>query len=120
MKPTSLQGIVLGLVLVNPLALEQATPQTEDRNQTPGQRLFVQYQCWQCHGYEGQGGAAAPLVPVAYPLEAFSAFVRYTNLMPAYSPDVLPDGELGQIYEYLSSIPEPPSLEDIERLGAEL
>ena len=36
--------------------------------------------------------------------------------MPAYSPNVLSDEDLRLIYEYVRSIPEPPSLEDIPEL----
>lgn len=78
-----------------------------------GEELFLAYQCWQCHGYEGQGGPAPRIVPTAYPFEVFAVFVRYTNLMPAYSPNNLSNEQLKSIYDYVSSLPEPPSLEDI-------
>jgi mono/diheme cytochrome c family protein len=82
-----------------------------------GQALFETYQCWQCHSYQGQGGAHGPrIAPTLYPFEIFSQFVRRTNLMPAYSPNVLSDQDLRLIYEYVSSIPEPPPLEDIPKL----
>jgi len=82
-----------------------------------GQALFETYQCWQCHSYQGQGGAHGPrIAPTLYPFEVFSQFVRRTNLMPAYSPNVLSDQDLRLIYEYVSSIPEPPPLEDIPKL----
>ena len=42
---------------------------------------------------------------------------RHTNLMPAYSPNVLSDEKLRQIYEYVRSVPEPPALEDIPELS---
>jgi mono/diheme cytochrome c family protein len=29
-------------------------------NTETGKKLYVSYGCWQCHGYEGQGGAAGP------------------------------------------------------------
>ena len=55
-----------------------------------GQLLYESYQCWQCHSYQGQGGAHGPrIAPTLYPFEAFVQFVRRTNLMPAYSPNVL-------------------------------
>ncbi len=82
-----------------------------------GQALYETYQCWQCHSYQGQGGAHGPrIAPTLYPFEAFSQFVRRTNLMPAYSPNVLSDQDLRLIYDYVRSIPEPPSLEEIPEL----
>jgi mono/diheme cytochrome c family protein len=82
-----------------------------------GRDLYLSFQCWQCHGYEGQGGAAARVADKRYTLEAFAAFVRRPNLMPAYPPDLLSDGQLRRIYEYVRAIPEAPALEDIPVLS---
>ena len=85
-----------------------------------GRELFESHQCWQCHGYEGQGGSAGVrIAPTVYPFEAFAQLVRHTNLMPAYSPNVLSDENLRLIWEYVRSIPEPPALEDIPELNFE-
>ena len=82
-----------------------------------GRALYVSQQCWQCHGYEGQGGVAGSrIAPTQYPYEAFARLVRFTNLMPAYSPKVLSDKQLRLIYAYVRSIPEPPPLEEIPGL----
>ena len=81
-----------------------------------GRELYLSYQCWQCHGYEGQGGAAARIASKAYPFDAFVRFVRHPDLMPAYPPGMLGDENLRLIYEYVRSIPEPPSNEDIPAL----
>ena len=70
---------------------------------------YVANGCYQCHGYAGQGGAGARLARTAYSFEAFAALVRRpANEMPAYAPQVLDDGELKAIYDYLRSLPEPP------------
>lgn len=82
-----------------------------------GLALYISQQCWQCHGYEGQGGVAGVrLAPTLLPYEAFARLVRFTNLMPAYSPKVLSDEQLRLIYAYVRSIPEPPPLEEIPEL----
>ena len=81
-----------------------------------GRDLYLSYQCWQCHGYEGQGGAAARIASKAYPFDAFARFVRHPDLMPAYTPGLLSDENLRLIYEYVRSIPVPPLLEDIPEL----
>ncbi len=81
-----------------------------------GRELYLSYQCWQCHGYEGQGGGAARITSTAYRFDAFARFVRHPNLMPAYPPKLLSDDKRQLIYEYVRSIPEPPPLEDIPEL----
>src|SRR5882672_1150042 len=83
-------------------ALAVAQPAPADR------ALFVSYGCYQCHGYEGQGGEALRIAPSAYPFEAFATRVRKPmNEMPAYAPEVLSDADLQGIYRYVRSIPEP-------------
>ena len=81
-----------------------------------GRALYLAYQCWQCHGYEGQGGAAPRVASIAYSLEAFARFVRYPDLMPAYPPGQLDDEELRLIYSYVRSLPEPPARDQIPAL----
>ena len=85
-----------------------------------GRALYDSHQCWQCHGYEGQGSVAGVrIAPTLYPYEAFAQLVRHTNLMPAYSPNVLTDEQLRLIYAFVQSIPEPPPLGDIPKLDFE-
>jgi ubiquinol-cytochrome c reductase cytochrome c subunit len=78
-------------------------------NAETGKKLFVSYGCWQCHGYEGQGGAAGPrLAPRPLPFAGFSRYVRRpTNQMPPYTAKVVPDSDLEHIHAYLSSRPAP-------------
>ena len=76
----------------------------------------MSYQCWQCHGYQGQGGAAARIASIPYPFEAFAIFLRRPDVMPAYPPNLLGNQELRLIYEYVRSIPAPPALEEIPEL----
>ena len=89
----------------------------EEAAVSEGRALYASHQCWQCHGFEGQGSVAGVrIAPTLYPFEAFSRLVRHTNLMPAYSPNVLSDEQLRLIYAWVSSIPEPPPLEEIPGL----
>lgn len=97
-----------------------AYTQEPDDDVREGRALYDSHQCWQCHGYEGQGSVAGVRVaPTLYPYEAFARLVRHTNLMPAYSPNVLSEEQLRLIYAFVQSIPEPPPLEDIPELGFE-
>ena len=77
-------------VLVPAVAFSQDSEETVRE----GRALYESQQCWQCHGYEGQGSVAGVrIAPTLYPYEAFALLVRHTNLMPAYSPNVLSDPE---------------------------
>jgi ubiquinol-cytochrome c reductase cytochrome c subunit len=94
------------------------TPVTPAGNAANGKKLFVAYGCYECHGYEGQGGAGARLAPK--PALAFPAFVRYvrrpTQQMPPYIEKVVKDQELSDIYSYLLSIPAPPPVSSLPQL----
>jgi mono/diheme cytochrome c family protein len=84
--------------------------------ETGGRDLYMTFQCWQCHGYEGQGGPAARIASKEYSYEVFTRFVRFPNLMPAYPRELLGDEALRRIFEYVRAIPEPPALEDVPAL----
>ena len=100
--------LALAFALAAPLAAAQ---ESEDRDR------YVAYGCFQCHGYEGQGGAALRIAPSLYPFEAFAAFVRRpANEMPAYPPAQLSDEDLQAIYRYVRSIPSPRPAADIALL----
>ncbi len=84
----------------------------EDEATDRGKKDYVEMGCYQCHGYQGQGGRAGSRnAPKPLSLEAFTRLVRRPlNVMPAYSPKVLSDEKLKRIHEYLNSIPEPPEV----------
>ena len=111
-------GIVLAVLLSCSLGFAVTWSHEPEDDAREGRKLYVSQQCWQCHGYEGQGGVAGDrIAPTTYPYEAFARLVRFTNLMPAYSPKVLSDEQLRLIYAYVRSIPEPPPLEEIPELN---
>lgn len=83
-----------------------------------GEKHFIEVGCFQCHGYQGQGGAGPRLAPDPISLENFIRIVRRPpNVMPAYSPKVLSEEQLEQIYAYLESIPQDPDVSTIEILS---
>ena len=88
-------------------------------NADNGKRLFVKDGCYQCHGYQGQGGVAGPrLAPRPIVLIALTAYVRHpTGQMPPYTSKVLSDTDLADIHAYLSSIASPPPAKDIPLLN---
>jgi mono/diheme cytochrome c family protein len=83
-----------------------------------GKTAFVQHGCWQCHGFEGQGGAGPKLAPDPIAAEAFTAFVRGSNrAMPPYPETVLSNEDLADIHAYLASIPKPADYRSIPLLN---
>ena len=87
-----------------------------------GKVAFTKYGCWQCHGFEGEGSVAPSngkvLAPDPLPWEGFSAFIRTSNTgMPPFSEKILPNGDLEDIYAYLSSIPKPKDAKSIPLLS---
>jgi ubiquinol-cytochrome c reductase cytochrome c subunit len=98
-------------------AAPAAQPATAGNAET-GKKLYVSYGCWQCHGYEGQGGAAGPrLAPRPLPFAGFSRYVRRpTNQMPPYTEKVVPNADLEHIHAYLMSRPAPPAASSIPLL----
>src|SRR5262245_65311107 len=79
-----------------------------------GRVLYAKVGCYQCPGYQGQGGAAGPrIAPDPVPLDGLVAFVRTSSgEMPPYTAKVLSDNDLSDIHAYLQSIPRPPALAD--------
>ena len=110
MKPLML---IAASVLVAAVAGAQtpapAQPAAPAGNAETGKKLWVSAGCWQCHGYEAQGGAAGPrLAGRNLPFAGVSAYVRKpTNQMPLYTEKVLPNAELAHIYAYIQSRPAP-------------
>lgn len=82
----------------------------QDERVANGRKLFVKYGCYECHGFEAQGGGSAgPRIgPDPIPLPALIGYVRApAREMPPYTDKVVSDKELGDIYEFLKSLPHP-------------
>jgi mono/diheme cytochrome c family protein len=89
-------------------------------NAESGRKLYVDRACWQCHGLVAQGGGIAG-PRLAGRVEAWAAFSSYvrrpTEEMIPYTSQVLPDGELADIFEWLRTLPPPPSVESLPLLS---
>ena len=84
-----------------------------------GKDLYLRYNCYACHGYDGHGGAGARLVPMRMTDERFTAYVRgpRTPQMPAYSTKLLTDAQLADVWAYIKSMPASPEAKDIPLLS---
>lgn len=100
------------------IGLAGSSVQAQIAAATDGASLYTAYGCYQCHGYQGQGGVAGPrIAPSPYPYPAFAQLVRRpANVMPAYAAGVLSDETLRAIFDYVRGVEEPAALEDIPAL----
>ena len=106
--------------IVFALMLVPAAPVYAQGNAENGRKLFVKNGCYQCHGYEGQGtNAGARLAPGTMALTALIGYVRKPapGSMPIYTPKVMSDAELTDIWAFLKSIPDPPAVTTIPILN---
>src|SRR5512135_2958419 len=80
-----------------------------------GEKMFKDYSCYACHGFSGQNGPGARLLPMKMATVAFTAYVRNprTNQMPSYSAKVLSDQQLADIWAYIKTLPDSPPAKDI-------
>lgn len=103
-------GVVIGPAAFAAALMLGAASAAAAASADKGKAAFVQHGCWQCHGYEGQGGVTGlKLAPDPIPFETLSTFVRTTNrAMPPYREEILSNEDLGDIYAYLQSIPKSP------------
>ncbi len=120
---TNLSLLTLALALAIP-ATAQTTPRGDDGALTgkAGKDLFLKYTCYGCHGFSGQNGGGARLVPMGMTQAGFVAYVRNpprANAMPSYSAKALPDAELITIYNYIKSLPNSePKAKDVPVLNS--
>jgi len=85
-----------------------------------GKRLYTNYGCYQCHGYEGQGAQSTGprLATDLIPFPEFSEYIREPRReMPPYTTKVVSDQELADIYAFLKSLPRPPDARSISLLN---
>jgi len=87
-------------------------------NAENGKRLYVRNGCYQCHGYDGHGGAGAKLAPRPIPAAALIAYVRHpAGSMPIYTKKVMSDAELMDVWAFLKTIPDGRPAKDIPLLN---
>jgi mono/diheme cytochrome c family protein len=113
MKPLVIAIFSAGLVAQ--VSAQQASPGNPEK----GRQVFLKDGCYSCHGYDGHGGVAPKLAPRPIPTVAFIAIVRHppASAMPTYSPKVMSDAELTDVWAYLKSIPDPPAVKNIPLLN---
>jgi len=84
-----------------------------------GKRLFVDLNCYSCHGTHAQGGGrnSEPQIPLGYPFAGFVNQLRKPRLdMPAYEEKLVSAQEVADLYAYFSSIKAAPAAKEIPLL----
>ena len=75
-----------------------------------GQRFYIAFGCYECHGLQGQGSVQTGGTRLGPPQSPFSGFVAYvrqpTGQMPPYTSRAVSDAQLADIYVFLQSIPK--------------
>jgi ubiquinol-cytochrome c reductase cytochrome c subunit len=112
----------LNCMLATALALSSgiAFAQTAPAGDAPrGKKIYVSDGCYACHGYQGQGSnAGSRLAPNPMPFAAFAHQLRNPRArMPAYSPIVMSDQDLADIYAFLMTIPRAKTVAEIPLLA---
>ena len=101
------------------LLVPAIVPAQQTGDASRGKDLFLKYSCYACHGFSGQNGPGARLVPARLTPAAFTAYVRSprTRQMPSFSAKVLSDQQLADIHAYLKTLPESKPAKDIPALA---
>ncbi|MBV9742466.1 MAG: cytochrome c [Acidobacteriia bacterium] len=107
------------ILLVAALAMAGALSGQESGNAAAGKDTFLKYTCYGCHGFSGQNGPGARLVPMRMTESGFINYVRNprTRQMPSYSTKVLSDRQLGDVYAYIKTLPPSRAAKDIPELN---
>ena len=95
------------------------TGSTPAGNAKNGEKLFVSYGCYSCHGRHAEGSSATGprLGPNAVTLSLLQKYIRQpTGQMPPYTTKVVSDADLVDIFAFLQSLPQPPKADTIPEL----
>jgi ubiquinol-cytochrome c reductase cytochrome c subunit len=116
MKPL---GFCLAACLVFSAGAASAQAPPPKGDAAHGRTIYASYGCYQCHGYQGQGGNAGPrLAPNPLPFDAVDRQLRKPrDRMPIYTHKIASDQDVADIYAYLASIPDAKRVADIPLLG---
>ena len=115
----ALSGLAAAAVAGAAFAQDAAPQNTAPRGDPAhGKKIYVAYGCWQCHGYQGQGGAGPKLAPTPLPYEAiFRQLRKPRGTMPVYTHVTTPDQDVADIYAYLQTIPKAKTVAEIPALA---
>lgn len=108
-------------IMLSLLAMIGACAQAADAEAIQrGRTLFMQNQCFSCHGTQGQGGernAGPKIFPNPTPFVAFELQLRTPrSVMPRYSMQAINDAQLKDLYTYVENMQTSPAAAQIPLL----
>lgn len=100
-------------------AAKPAPPTAPPGRVDVGGTLYKKVGCYQCHANEAQGGLSGPRVgPNLVPFARFSEYIRKPAAeMPPYTPKVLSDQDIADIYAWVQARPRPPAVNTLPQLA---
>jgi mono/diheme cytochrome c family protein len=85
-----------------------------------GRMVYMQNQCYSCHGTQGQGGernAGPRIAPNPFPFAAFEIQLRKPRgVMPRYTERDIDAARLKDLYAFVQSMPPGPAVSSIPLL----
>jgi mono/diheme cytochrome c family protein len=93
-------AVFLGAVLL----LVSGACSTPSGDAEEGQRWYSMHNCYACHGRQGNDGKAPEIYPLDMSYRHFLGIVRDAGspIMPKYSEKKIPDGDVADIYAWLT------------------
>ncbi|MFM1948202.1 MAG: hypothetical protein RL706_223 [Pseudomonadota bacterium] len=105
-----LAPLFLGLACTAASAADPATIQR-------GESIYMQHQCYSCHGTQGQGGergAGPKIFPNPTPFVAFELQLRTPrNVMPRYAVQNINEAQLKDLYAFVENMRTSPAVAQI-------
>lgn len=110
--------LIIALLSIPVIVAAQTAPSAAG-NATNGKRLFLEKNCYYCHGTVGQGGRdGARLANTALNADGLIRYVRKpAGAMPSYTEKLISDQELRDVLAYLKSLPAAKAPKDIPLLN---
>jgi mono/diheme cytochrome c family protein len=121
--PTSVRGWfspwLIGVLWLSCSLFAQA--QTPDAAAvSKGRTVYMQNQCYSCHGTQGQGGernAGPRIAPNPFPLAAFENQLRKPrSVMPRYTERDIDAAQLKDLHAFVQSMPAGPAASTVPLL----
>ncbi len=89
----------------------------ETENAENGKRIFENFGCAGCHGYEGQGSRDGARLNPAPSIEVMLLQLRQPrDLMPRYQESLISNRDAADLHAYLASFPPAPDPKTIRLL----
>ena len=125
LRSVSLRSIAGWLALLMMISASAAAQNSQAKRPSgdaaKGKELYNRDGCYECHGRAGQGSIlTGPRIgPDPIPLSALVSYVREPQgQMPPYTPKVMSDADLADIYAFLQNLPKAAEAKQIPVLSA--